>query len=116
MLYLVIGEVMLYGIWSCFIIVTELFIVHDNIMVLIGTWSLTWDNRATTRVEWDALGWLIRKAGEELPYPKGAREIEELSVEGGSWVNHAAMAFRMRDSYTAFSQNRSGFSEASETL
>jgi len=25
---------------------------------LIGTWSLTWETRATTRVEWDALGWL----------------------------------------------------------
>jgi hypothetical protein len=36
--------------------------VHDKIMVLTGTWSLTWDNRATTRVEWDTLGWLIRKA------------------------------------------------------
>jgi hypothetical protein len=30
--------------------------VHDKIIVLIGTWSLTLDIRATTRVEWDALG------------------------------------------------------------
>jgi hypothetical protein len=39
-----------------------LIIVYDKIIVLIGTWSLTWDNNATTRVEWDGLGWLIRKA------------------------------------------------------
>jgi hypothetical protein len=32
-----------------------LIIVHDKIIVLIGTWSLTWDIRATTRVEWDTL-------------------------------------------------------------
>jgi hypothetical protein len=32
-----------------------LIIVHDKIIVLIGTWSLIWDIRATTRVEWDAL-------------------------------------------------------------
>jgi hypothetical protein len=26
---------------------------------------------------WDALGWLIRKASGRLPYPKGARAVEE---------------------------------------
>ena len=57
-----------------------LIIVHDKTIVLIGTWSLTWDNSATTRVEWDALCWLIRKASGGLPYPKGARAIEELPV------------------------------------
>jgi hypothetical protein len=31
------------------------YFVHDNTIVLIGTWSLTLDKRATTRVEWDAL-------------------------------------------------------------
>jgi hypothetical protein len=36
--------------------------VHDKIMVLTGTWIFTWDNSAITRVEWDALSWLIRKA------------------------------------------------------
>jgi hypothetical protein len=36
--------------------------VHGKIMVLTGTWSLTWDNSATTRVEWDTLGLLIMKA------------------------------------------------------
>jgi NADH:ubiquinone oxidoreductase subunit 3 (subunit A) len=33
-----------------------LFIVHDKIIVLIGTWRTTWENSATTRVEWDTLG------------------------------------------------------------
>jgi hypothetical protein len=37
-------------------IVFGLFTVHDKIIILIGTWSLTCDNSATTRVEWDALG------------------------------------------------------------
>jgi hypothetical protein len=46
-------------------------------LFLIGTWSLTWETRATTRVEWDALGWLTRKASGRLPYPKGAREVGE---------------------------------------
>jgi hypothetical protein len=46
-----------------------LIIVHDNIMLLIGTWRTTRENSATTRVEWDALGQVIRKARERLPYP-----------------------------------------------
>jgi hypothetical protein len=46
-------------------------------LYLIGTWSLTWETCATTRVEWDALGWLIRKASGRLPYPKGARAVAE---------------------------------------
>jgi hypothetical protein len=29
-------------------------------------------------VVWDALSWLIRKASGGLPYPKGARAVEEL--------------------------------------
>jgi hypothetical protein len=52
--------------------------VHDNTIMLIGTWSLTWETRATTRVEWDTLGWLIRKASGGLPYPKEARAVGEL--------------------------------------
>jgi hypothetical protein len=48
-----------------------LIIVHDKIIVLIRTWILTWHNSATTRVEWDALGQVIKKARERLPYPKG---------------------------------------------
>jgi hypothetical protein len=30
------------------------------------------EHSATTRVEWDALGQVIRKARDSLPYPKGA--------------------------------------------
>jgi hypothetical protein len=40
----------------------EFFIVHDKNIVLIRSWSLIWDNSATIRVEWDALGKLIRKS------------------------------------------------------
>jgi hypothetical protein len=76
-----------------FLTVIEFFIVHDKIIVLIGTWSLTWDKCATTRVEWDALGWLIRKTNGGLRYLKGAREVGELVVWGCSRVDHAAMAF-----------------------
>jgi hypothetical protein len=46
-----------------------LIIFHDKIILLIGTWRTTRENRATTRVEWDALGQVIRKARERLPYP-----------------------------------------------
>jgi hypothetical protein len=31
-----------------------------------------WENSATTRVEWDVIDQVIRKAKERLPYPKGA--------------------------------------------
>jgi hypothetical protein len=60
--------------------------------------ATTRENSATTRVVWDALGRLIRKASGGLPYPKGAKVIEELPVLGGSRVDHAVMAFRTRDS------------------
>jgi hypothetical protein len=46
-------------------------------LFLIETWSLTWETRATTRVEWDALGWLTRKASGGLPYPIEARAVGE---------------------------------------
>jgi hypothetical protein len=39
--------------------------------VLIGTWRTTRENSATTRVEWDTLGQVIRKTRERLPYLKG---------------------------------------------
>jgi hypothetical protein len=73
-----------FEIWSCSNYVVVLIIVHDKIIVLIGTWSLTWDICATTRVEWDALGSLIRKASGGLPYPKGARAVEELRIARSS--------------------------------
>jgi hypothetical protein len=52
--------------------------IHVKIIMLIGTWRTTRENSATTRVVWDALGRLIRKASGRLPYPKGARAVGEL--------------------------------------
>jgi hypothetical protein len=49
-----------------------LIIIHDKIILLIRTWRTTRENSATTRVEWDALGQVIRKARERLPYLEGA--------------------------------------------
>jgi hypothetical protein len=63
------GKLMLY---SCSNYVVVLIIVHDKIIMLIGTWRTTRENSATIRVEWDALDQVIRKAKERLPYPKGA--------------------------------------------
>jgi predicted ferric reductase len=54
-------------------IISLLFTIHDKIIMLIGTWR-------TTRVVWDALGLLIRKASGGLPYPKGARAVGEWSM------------------------------------
>jgi hypothetical protein len=54
-----------------------LIIVHDKIILLIGTWRTTRENSATTRVVWDAL---IRKASGGLPYPKGGRVVGEWLV------------------------------------
>jgi hypothetical protein len=61
-------------------IISLLFTVHDKIILSIGTWRTTRENKATTRVVWDALGRLIRKASGGLPYPKGARAVGEWSV------------------------------------
>jgi hypothetical protein len=61
-------------------IITLLFTIHDKIIMLIGTWRITRENSATTRVVWDALGSLIRKASGGLPYPKGARPGGVVSV------------------------------------
>jgi hypothetical protein len=54
LLYLVLGLVLHLNHDHVRIIVV-LIIVHDKFIVLIGTWSLTWDNSATTRVVSDAL-------------------------------------------------------------
>jgi hypothetical protein len=37
-------------------IISLLFTVHDKIIMLIGTWRTTQENRATIRVVRDALG------------------------------------------------------------
>jgi hypothetical protein len=67
--------------------VYELCMIYDKNILLIGTWSLTWDNSVTTRVEWDALGQLIRKASKRLPYPKGASE-EWIAAEHSANCNY----------------------------
>jgi hypothetical protein len=57
-----------------------LIIAHDKIILLIVHGATTRENSATTRVVWDALGGLIRKASGGLPYPKGKRAVGEWSV------------------------------------
>jgi hypothetical protein len=42
---------------------------NNKIILLTRTWRTTRENNATTRVEWDALGQVVRKARERLPYP-----------------------------------------------
>jgi hypothetical protein len=36
-------------LYSCSNYTVILFIVHDKIIILVGTWSLTWETRATTK-------------------------------------------------------------------
>jgi hypothetical protein len=73
LLYLVFWLMLLMNYGHVLLYIDGLFIiVHDNIILLIGTWSLTWDKSATTSVVWDTLDWLIRKAGIWEPYSKGA--------------------------------------------
>jgi hypothetical protein len=52
-------------------IIVGLFIIHDKIILFIGTLRTNRENSATTRMEWDAIGQVIRKVRERLPYPKG---------------------------------------------
>jgi hypothetical protein len=92
-------------LWSCSNIDVHLIIVHDKIIILIETWSLTWDNSATTRVEWDALGQVIRKTSERLPYPKGASGEASLQSIGRSSGRTVCKAFQTRDSYASFFLN-----------
>jgi hypothetical protein len=75
-------------------VISLLFTVYDKIIMLIGTWRTTRENSATTRVVWDALGWLTKKASGGLPYPIGARAVGEWSVWGGHWVDFATMTVR----------------------
>jgi hypothetical protein len=73
--------------------------------MLIGIWIDHRENSATTRVEWDALGQVIMKGRERLPYPKGASGEASLQSIGRFSGRTAAMAFRTRDSYASFFQN-----------
>jgi hypothetical protein len=59
----------------------------------------------TTRVEWDALGQVIRKGRERLPYPKGASGEASVQIIGRSSGQTVVMAFRTRDSYASFFLN-----------
>jgi hypothetical protein len=75
LLYMVLGLILQYVHVP---IILLFYLLSMSIsLFLIGTWSLTWETRATTRVEWDAIGWLTRKASGGLPYPIRARAIEE---------------------------------------
>jgi hypothetical protein len=102
LLYLVLGLMLHSDLWSCSNYAVVLIIVHDKIIVLIGTWSLTWYNSATTRVEWDALGQVIRKARERLPYLKWASGEASLQSIGRFSGRTVAMTVRTRDSYASF--------------
>jgi hypothetical protein len=71
-----------------------LIIVLDKIILLIGTWTTTRENSTTTRVEWDTLGQVIRKARERLPYPeRGKRGGVAASVQGGPRVELSVKLF-----------------------
>jgi hypothetical protein len=66
-----------------------LIIVHGKIILLIGTWRTTWKNSATTRVEWDNLGQVIRKARVKLPYRVGASgevSLQSIGMSSGRTV------------------------------
>jgi hypothetical protein len=70
-------------------------IVHDKIILLIGTWRTTRENSATIRVEWDALGQVIMKAREILPYSsRGKRGGVAARVQGGPRVELSVKLFR----------------------
>jgi hypothetical protein len=56
LLYLVLGLILYLNYDHAFNIIVGLIIVHDKIIVLIGTWRTTRENNDTTRVVWDLLG------------------------------------------------------------
>jgi hypothetical protein len=76
------GKIILYYVHVPILLM--LIIVHDKIIMLIGTWRTTQENSAITRVEWDTLGRLIRKAsGVTLPERgKGGRGAAYRKVLG----------------------------------
>jgi hypothetical protein len=73
--------------------------------MLIGTWRTTRENSATTRVEWDTVGQVIRKARERLPYLKGASGDASLQSIGRFSSQTVCLAFWMGDSYASFFLN-----------
>jgi hypothetical protein len=54
LLYLVFGKLMLY--YDHVPILLLLTMLHDKIIILIGTWRITRENSATIRVVWDVIG------------------------------------------------------------
>jgi predicted ferric reductase len=52
LLYVVLG-MEIYIIHVHTFIISLLFIIHDKIIMLIGTWRTTRENSATTRVVWE---------------------------------------------------------------
>jgi hypothetical protein len=55
LLYVVLGiEIYITHVHT--FVISLLFTVHDKIIMLMGTWRTNWENSATTRVVWDALG------------------------------------------------------------
>jgi hypothetical protein len=67
--------------------------------------ATTQENNATTRVEWDAIGQVIRKARERLPYLIGASGEASLQSIGRFSGRTVCLAFRTRDSYASFFLN-----------
>jgi hypothetical protein len=82
-----------------------LIIVHDKIILLIGTWRTTRENSATTRVEWDALSQVIRKAGRDYLTQVGESAEASLQSIGRSLGRTVCKAFWTRDSYASFFLN-----------
>jgi hypothetical protein len=85
-------------------------IVHGKIIVLIETWRTTREHIANTRVDWDALGQVIRKARERLPYPKEISgehvDVENREVLGSnclqSFSNEGFLCFLLPDTIAGF--------------
>jgi hypothetical protein len=65
----------------------------------------TQENSATTRVEWDTLGQVIRKARLRLPYLKEASGEALLQSIGRFSGQTVYLAFQTRDSYASFFMN-----------
>jgi hypothetical protein len=72
LLYLVLGLILYLNYDHALLLLFVLLLCMIRSFGLIGTCRTTRDNSATTRVKWDTLGQLIRKASVRLPYPKRA--------------------------------------------
>jgi hypothetical protein len=79
LLYLALGLITYWSMikfhYCCWFI-----IVHDKIIVLIGTWSDHPGKQCYHKVVWDTIGWLTRKASGGLPYPKGGKGCRGAAV------------------------------------